>query len=532
MRRFNTTGLCVPEQDYMVDISGKIRRIREMVDRGDYFTINRARQFGKTTTLSRLEKTLFNEYVCIRTSFEGIGDGPFENPAAFCQTFTGLVREALRFSSVAGEGDYVEGWLDSTVTDFPLLGRHIGKMCRGRKLVLMIDEVDKASDNRVYVHFLGMLRDRYLGRKAGREETFQSVILAGVYDIKNIKIKMINEGVYSPGEGEGKLYNSPWNIAADFTVDMSFSPGEIGTMLREYEGDYGTGMDIGEVSREIYEYSSGYPFLVSRICQLVEERFERDWSGEGLRKAVQYLVKQEQNTLFDDMFKNLEAYPDLYRLIYDFLILGKGNERMYSADDPVVNWALMFGFVKRQGEKITIGNRIFETRIVNYFLSKDARRQDRKTVNGVFKYDVVKEGRFDMELCLRRFARHFRQIFNKNDAAFLERQGRLVFLSFLAPLINGEGFYYIESETADALRMDLVVSYGREEFIIELKIWRGEAARREGYGQLAEYLRGRGKREGYLVSFDFRRESRRKPGEGWVTVKSGGEELRIFDVVL
>ena len=50
MRRFNTTGLCVPDQDYMVDISGKIRRIKEMVDRGDYFTINRARQFGKTTT--------------------------------------------------------------------------------------------------------------------------------------------------------------------------------------------------------------------------------------------------------------------------------------------------------------------------------------------------------------------------------------------------------------------------------------------------------------------------------------------------
>jgi hypothetical protein len=138
-----------------------------------------------------------------------------------------------------------------------------------------------------------------------------------------------------------------------------------------------------------------------------------------------------------------------------------------------------------------------------------------------------------MELCLRRFAKHYRQIFNRNDAAFLERQGRLVFLSFLAPLINGEGFYYIESETTDALRMDLVVSYGREEFIIELKVWRGEAAHGAGYEQLAAYLRSRGRSEGYLLTFDFRGESRRSPREEWLTVPADGAgKLRILDIVL
>ncbi|MDR1948672.1 MAG: AAA-like domain-containing protein, partial [Spirochaetaceae bacterium] len=497
MRYFNTTGLCVPDQDYMVDISGKIRRIREMVGRGYYFTINRARQYGKTTTLSRLEKNLFDEYVCARISFEGLGDEPFRSPPAFCAIFTRLIQRALRFSSAAEEGAYIESWVDPEVRDFDLLSQHIDRMCRDRKFVLMIDEVDKTSGNRTYIHFLGMLRDMYLSRKDGRICTFQSVILAGVYDIKNLKLKMMNEGVYSPAADEGKLYNSPWNIAADFTVDMSFNPEEIATMLGEYEGDHHTGMDIPAISGEIYAYTAGYPFLVSRICQLLDERFERDWSLEGVRRTVKYLVGQEQNTLFDDIFKNLEAYKDLYELIYDVLILG--IEKKYSADDPVVNRALMFGFV-RQGEgKILPANRIFEIRITNYFISKDARRPGRREVNGVFKYDVVKEGRFDMELCLRRFARHFSQGFSKRDIPFLERHGRLVFLSFLTPLINGEGFYYIESETTDAQRMDLVVSYNREEFIIELKIWRGGEAHRAGVEQLAGYLRRRGAREGYLL---------------------------------
>ena len=179
MRRFNTTGLCVPDQDYMVDISGKIRLIKEMVDRGDYFTINRARQFGKTTTLAQLEKVLFNECICVSISFEGIGDGPFESPQAFCQTFMGLIQRALRFSSAAEDTAYIDSWLDKTVTNFPSLSEHLDRMCRGRRLVLMIDEVDKTGNNRVYIHFLGMLRDKYLARKKGKEFTFQSVILAG-----------------------------------------------------------------------------------------------------------------------------------------------------------------------------------------------------------------------------------------------------------------------------------------------------------------------------------------------------------------
>ena len=46
-RKFNITGSCNPERHYMVDISGRVAQMRAMVERGDYFCVNRARQYGK-----------------------------------------------------------------------------------------------------------------------------------------------------------------------------------------------------------------------------------------------------------------------------------------------------------------------------------------------------------------------------------------------------------------------------------------------------------------------------------------------------
>ena len=73
MKEFNTTAVCIPEKHYMVDISDKIDIIRNMIRKGKYFTINRARQYGKTTTLNMLKRTLMSEYEVISLDFQGIG---------------------------------------------------------------------------------------------------------------------------------------------------------------------------------------------------------------------------------------------------------------------------------------------------------------------------------------------------------------------------------------------------------------------------------------------------------------------------
>ena len=528
MRRFNVTGLCVPEEDYMVDISGKIAQIRQLVDDRRYFTINRARQYWKTTTLLCLKKELADDYLVASISFAGIGDDGFESQENFCQMFLGMVRDAMELTVAPSE--YVENWLDPEVTTFTKLGKHITKICKPgadgtvRKVVLMIDEVDKTSNNRVFLHFLEMLREKFLARKGGGDYTFHSVILAGVYDIKNIKLKMIGEGAYTPTAEENKLYNSPWNIAASFRVDMSFNPAEIAGMLAEYEHDRNTGMDIPGVSDEIYSYTSGYPFLVSRLCQCVDEELGGNWTPDGVKDAVR-IVLDEGNTLFDDLFKNLENNDKLYDLIYDILILGR--KRSYAKGNPTIDIAEMYGITMRQEQSISVSNRIFEIIICNYFVSKDEETQ-KEHINSVVQNDILKNGQFDMELCLRKFADHYSEIWSGRDAGFIEREGRLLFLSYLKPLINGQGFYHIESQLTDLRRMDIVVDFGREQYIIELKLWRGETSHDKAYEQLLGYLGSKGASVGYMLTFDFRRGVNKQPYAKWV--ERGG--TRIFDVVL
>lgn len=155
-----------------------------------------------------------------------------------------------------------------------------------KKVVLMIDEVDSATNNQVFLDFLAQLRGYYINRN--RFATFQSVILAGVCDIKNLKRKMRPEDEHKD--------NSPWNIAADFDIDMSFSSMQIKNMLEDYEADHGTGMNTEAIAQEIYDYTEGYPYLVSRLCQILEKQYRKEsrkdaWTHAGM------LVKKEKISL-------------------------------------------------------------------------------------------------------------------------------------------------------------------------------------------------------------------------------------------
>ena len=115
-----------------------------------------------------------------------------------------------------------------------------------------------------------------------------------------------------------------------------------------------------------------------------------------------------------------------------------------------------------------------------------------------------------LEKILEKFIRHFNDIYGSQPDKFKEEDGRKLFLLYLRPIINGTGNYYIEAQTRDQKRTDVIVDYLGKQYIVELKIWRGEEYNIEGEKQISEYLDYYHLDKGYLLSFNFNKN--KQPG--------------------
>ncbi len=97
MKEFNTTAVCIPSKHYMVDLSERVAEIKKLVDDGKYFTINRARQYGKTTTLDALCTLLYGEYIVLSLDFQDIGDAVFKTEGSFTKGMCRIICDAVEF---------------------------------------------------------------------------------------------------------------------------------------------------------------------------------------------------------------------------------------------------------------------------------------------------------------------------------------------------------------------------------------------------------------------------------------------------
>ncbi len=516
-KRFNVTGVCYPGEHYMADTSAKFARIVEMVEQGEYFTINRPRQYGKTTTLFRLLESLRHSgvYLPFSLSFQGVGDKPFQDEAYFSQRFLVWMSDDIRQADAA-----LADWLldqSDRCRDLEALSKSITALAEkcAKKVVLLIDEVDKSSNNQLFLHFLGMLRDKYLLRH--RFKTFHSVILAGVHDVKSLKLRLRPD--------EERKYNSPWNIAADFKVDMNLQPHEIRPMLEEYARDRNVALDAEAVAERLFYYTSGHPFLVSKLCKIFDEetlpqKTERVWTPHDVDLAATQLVR-EDNPNFQELAKNLENNKALYDLTKSIVI----NEQSYPFDlrEPLTNLGVVYGiFTDRNG--LAIHNRIYHE-VIDSYMTASLLVQNRELPLSEYAGTYLLPGkRLDVKRALLKFQELMKAEYNQKNRDFLEREGRLVFLAFLKPILNGHGHAFKEPQISEEKRLDVLITYHEHRYVIELKRWYGQAAHEKGLDQLADYLDSLGLDEGFLLIFDHR------AGKEWKEEAIAHKGKRVFAV--
>ena len=451
MKEFNITGRCFPSEHYMADVSKKVITIYKMIEKGQYFIINRPRQYGKTTMLYSLSDTLIKsgEYLVFNCSFEGIGDNVFKEEKVFSQSFIALLAEYAEVYA-----PQFKDWLLEIIpkTDsLQVLSKNISALVNktDKKVVLLIDEVDKSSNNQLFISFLAMLRSKYLERDIFK--TFHSVVLAGVHDVKSLKLKIRPD--------EEQKYNSPWNIASEFKVDMNLQVLEIKPMLEDYMEESGVKMNPKKIAERIFYYTSGYPFLVSKLCKIIDEDFlpikkSKKWTIEDVDTAARQLTT-ESNTNFDSLIKNLENNQGLYDTVYKVAV--EGEMIPFNIHNPTTNLGVLYGiFINKNG--MAIHNRIYSEVIINYMTDKMHQKQLAEGADFGSGYKNPDKS-INMELVLLKFQAFMREQYNKKDRTFLERNGRLVFLAFIKPIINGAGYDFKEPQISEERRLDVAITY-------------------------------------------------------------------------
>ncbi|MGL4760820.1 MAG: AAA family ATPase [Sarcina sp.] len=501
-KTFNIVGPCNKEKHYMVNIDEKLKKIIRLIQNDSYFVINRPRQFGKTPTLNQLVNILKSRFEVINIDFQVLGfiDNDEKD---FCKKFISMMSKELGYE--VGEA-----------TNMLDLSNIIQRITSEKSIILVIDEVDKISNNAVFLDFLSMLRYLFIQRSIEKSTAFKSVILSGVYDIKQA-FQICDLAMFAYADYQDNLYsfkklkfkddteiryNSPWNIAVDFNVEMDFEISDIANMLNEYIKDTNQKIEIDAIAKEIYKFTKGYPYLVSLICKTIDESDKYEWRVLGINMAIKNILLVT-NTLFDDLSKNISNNKDLYKFFREILLEDK--KVLFNLNIPVINLASMFGYIKPDEDGyVTISNIIFSEVILNYMVEKiDTAEID--LLNEKSKY-ISLDGRLSMDKVIHEFQRFMKKSYERGNCKFLEDNGRLLFSAFITPSINGTGYFYREVRTGDMRRMDLVVQYGNDRFIIELKRDIGYSTKKT-LQQVQDYMLLENTNVGYIITFTYGKRS-------------------------
>jgi AAA+ ATPase superfamily predicted ATPase len=488
MRYFNTYGPVNETEHYVVPRTELVTALIKQIERGTYFTIYAPRQMGKTTLLQRLEKILSTQgtYLPLIFSFESSEKAPVaEFLDAFYEDLVERILECLPSHPQVAKIQSLNNQKPSNdFYAYRKLFRALHKLTPMPQFVLIIDEFDGIPQGAIS-NMLQTWREIYLTRPAPR--TLQSIILIGLQNIATLNL--------------GR--SSPFNIARELQL-ASFTLLQVQDLMSQYSTETGQTFEPG-VIKEIHRLTGGHPFLVNRLAMIMTEEVAtertRPISHTHLQTTLKKLVR-ERNYNYESLTRHAREYQEeVLRILFGALF-------KFTLNTPWVNALNMHGVIMRNEPGFCeIANPIYEHILTDYFQPLESDLQAAILVNS---YDL-RQHIVGNELQMDELLSQFRQ--------FIERRGReafkvtpmhqeatgqyllMAYLDLLVRQIGGDLFTEIDSGEG---RMDLIVSYRGHRYVIETKIWYGQARFEQGVEQLEDYLETEGTTVGYLVVFHAR----------------------------
>ena len=188
----------------------------------------------------------------------------------------------------------------------------------------------------------------------------------------------------------------------------------------------------------------------------------------------------------------------------------------FNPRDPLISELTTYGVIaKGRDGKCEIINPVYLHCIIEAFtptvngLERDYFAEDNS--NGFRSY-LTSNGQLEMD----RLLDNFRDLITRVGFKILqvpetpqEYVGRHLLLTYLDAFVKAVGGVMSFEVGTGAGKMDLLILHNQQKYIVETKIWRGNARYEAGKKQLATYLKTEGVSEGYYVVFDHRKNPER-----------------------
>ena len=516
MRFFNTEGPVRPDDHYAIrpldrvdvgEILGLIRAKR-------YFVLHAPRQTGKTSALIALRDLLnrgeAGSFRCVHTTVE-VGQVARDDVARGMRAI--LSRLAMR-ARILGDEFPHKSWRTVLEASGPddALGDLLSNWCMADPvpLVLLVDEIDTLVGDTL----LSVLRQLRAGYEQRPEAFPQSVVLCGVRDIRDYRIRSTTGEVIAGG--------SPFNVAAKSLRMGDFTEAEARALVAQHTDE--TGQRFSPAALEaVWTQTRGQPWLVNALCAeaCFENKAGRDRSrtieADDVHAAREELILARRVHL--DQLAHKLAEERVRRVIEP--ILSGGEARHHVRD---LEYLRDLGLIDG-GEPPRIANPIYAEvvpRELGYILQSSLDVRTAWYVDG--------DGRLDLTKLLTAF----RTFFGEHSEHWLGRFSeypeagpQLILQAYLHRVVNGGG--RIEREYGLGRgRTDLLLLWPREpgqpsdlweRFVVECKVLRDSDRRslastvERGVEQTSDYMAKCGAEEGHLVVVDRRTGDRRRGGE-------------------
>lgn len=132
--------------------------------------------------------------------------------------------------------------------------------------------------------------------------------------------------------------------------------------------------------------TNGYPYLVSRICEVIDQKFvpgrfdslETAWTSYGVDEAVKAILSETGNTLFDSLTGKLTNYPELKDKLRRILLRGEAFAWLpYDEDQQQL---FMYGLIRNNHNTVAVSNRMFEMLLYTHFIGESNQNNELKRI--------------------------------------------------------------------------------------------------------------------------------------------------------